>query len=190
MKYLILFLLFEASMSCSSAVDHKTSVSNQEHMNSQHKLNYDSTILSIKKAVVDLTSSSALFGVKDFIALYENPTLYQEDAIAFLSEEKYSHEEKAIAVYTMQRSELKDYIIFFRKAVSLFHEGKINEAILSETISSSINKRYIIIKNYDNRDVSAILKELKESEKVSSDLKERIENILSGKSWKGVKKLL
>jgi len=189
MKYLILFLLFEMNIGCSSAGDKKPSLKSQ-YMNSQERLNYDSTILATMKEVVDLTSSSSVFGVKGFIAIYENPLLYQNDAIIFLSKEKNTEEEKTIAVFTMQKSDLEDYMIFFKKAVGLFNEGKITERVLSEVISSSVNKRYIIIKNYRDKSISEVLNELKGNEKVSPELKGRIENILSGKSWRGVKKLL
>lgn len=190
MKYVLLLCLFGTNLNCSSAVDYKTPVTNQGHMANQDKLSYDSTVLEIMKKVVDLTSSSDLFGVKDFIALYENPTLYQNDAIAFLANEKYSYEEKAIVVYAMQKAELKVYKGFLNEVIKLFYERKINESMLGLALSAPINKRYIVIKNYSDEDISAMLKDLKNSESTSPEFKERIENILSGKSWKGVKKLL
>lgn len=190
MKYLLLFLLATMNFSCSSASDNETTVTNEKNMNNQQKLNYDSTILATMKEVVDLTSSSSVFGVKGFISLYENPSLYQSDAIAFLENERYSEEEKSIAVFTMQKSDLEGYLVFFRRVVKLFNDEKITEGILSEVISSSVNTKYIVIRNYRNKDVSGILNGLKTNEKISIELKERIENILSGKSWKSVSKHL
>lgn len=190
MKYLILLSLIVANLNCCSATDQNKSDKNKEYMNGQDKLSYDSTVLEIMTKVVDLTSSSDLFGVQEFITLYENPDVYQSEALAFLANDKYSYDEKSIAIYSMQKLELEGYKGFLGGVIKLFNEHKINESMLGLALSAPINKRYIVIKNYDDEGISKMLKGLRDSSETSLAFKERISNILSGKAWKGVNKSL
>lgn len=190
MKYLLFLSLIVANLNCSSATDQNSSDKKREYMNSQDKLNYDSAVFKIMTKVVDLTSSSDLFGVQEFIALYEHPDVYQNEALAFLASDKYSYDEKSIAIYSMQKLELEGYKGFLGGIIKLFNEHKINESMVGLALSAPVNKRYIVIKNYDDEDISKMLRGLRDSSETSIAFKERIGNILSGKAWKGVKKSL
>jgi hypothetical protein len=190
MKYLILLSLTVANLNCSSTSDKNTSDKTKEYMNGQDKLSYDSTVLEIMKKVVDLTSSSDLFGVQEFITLYEHPDMYQSEALAFLANDMYSFDHKSIVIYSMQKSELKGYKEFLGGVIKLFNEHKISESMLGLALSAPINKRYIVIKNYDDEDISKMLKGLRDSSEISFAFRARIDNILSGKAWKGVKNSL
>ncbi|KYP13484.1 MAG: hypothetical protein A1D16_12365 [Flavihumibacter sp. CACIAM 22H1] len=142
-------------------------------------LSFDSTILLIEKKVVDLTSAEDLFAVQEFVGIYENPHLFSGDAISFIYRADRTDQQKLIAVYSMQKLSLNEYLKIFEKAIAQFNNSKLSEVVLENIISAPIGKEKIILNNSRNQSVLKLLNELKNNSRVSEKLRYRIEKIIT-----------
>lgn len=142
-------------------------------------LSFDSTVLLIEKKVIDLTSAEDLFAVQEFVSIYEAPQLFGKDVIAFISRSDRTDQQKLIAVYSMQRSSLDEYLKILKKAIVEYKKDRLSEVVLENIISAPIGKQKIILNNVSNQKVLELLNEIREDNKVSENLKDRIERIIS-----------
>jgi len=145
-------------------------------------------ILAIEKKVVDLTSPSDLFMFQDFIKIYEKPNLYKANALEFISQRETTEQQKTITLYSMQNLNIKDYLDIVRTLYNLYLKNEINLNLLERSLAYPFNQNYLIIKNFDNSDVRQLLNQIRNTEEVSNKFKLSIDNILSGKTWKKIKK--
>lgn len=184
---IILLTILTIVASCGSHNGKKLEKTNTELDNS---MTFKEKIHRIEKQVVDLTSPSSLFNSKIFIEIYEHPKAYMEDAILLLSDTCITEQQKAIAVYSMQRLELNDYKIFLNETALLYSEKVINELIMRIVISSGFGKDYIVVKNYKDKEIEKILKEIQENDFNSREFNSLINNIIKGKTWKELQSYL
>lgn len=148
----------------------------------KQRMNFKGSIDTIEKKVIDLTSTSDLFGINEFVAIYENPTSYRDDALWYIADSINSIQKKLIATYTMQGLSDSLYIEFSRLVVDLYEKGSITDDVMEATVFYSINKRYQIIRNYNNPNVVSLFQKIKAcTQKV--EIKQRINYVLSGESW-------
>jgi hypothetical protein len=151
------------------------------------KVNFDTTILLIDRKCEKCESWDALFYFKDFNNIYEHGTLYLADALSFLSNERYNDKQKKICICSMQRAALKDYIEIVNKCKKLFDEGKMPEDILAWAVAPNFSNKYLIVRNYNDDSVKKLLNKIYLDKKTSQQLKETIEEILSGALWNSIK---
>jgi hypothetical protein len=149
------------------------------------EMKYNEAIDTINRKVVDLTTASDLFNIDEFIGIYENPSLYSEDALRFISDSTIDTQKKQIAVYSMQNLPDSLYINFCSSVADFFIKGIVSKEVLQTAVFNSINERYKVIKNYKDKTVIVFLNAVK-SFSNSQELKSRIDSLLSGKTWKNL----
>lgn len=145
-------------------------------------------ILAIEKKVVDLTSPSDLFMFQDFIKIYEKPNLYKESALDFISQRETTEQQKTITLYSMHNLDIQNYLDIIRTLYNLFLKDEIKVNLLEMAITYPFSQNHLIISNFDNSDVRQLLNQIRNTEEVSNKFKLSIDNILSGKTWKKIKK--
>ena len=150
--------------------------------------NYNKTILKIENKFGQSETWENLFLDSTFLYLYEHSSYFTDSAIAFMSDEKYTNNQKIICVFSMQRASNVDYIKFLTACENLFDENKLNENVIKQSVAPSFGKRRIVIKNYNNPSVRLILQKILKNKSLSSSFKQLLENIISGKTWEGLKK--
>lgn len=153
----------------------------------ERKANFDNAILITEKKIVDLTAPGSVFRVPEFMKVYENPELYHEEAIKYLSRPDRTIDQKMIAIYSQQNGDVSDYLDFVRQSLKLFEANIISENLFSETLSNPADKNFMIIKNYACKEVRELVNGLMQHEKISPDLKFRLDRILSGSVWQHIK---
>jgi hypothetical protein len=198
MKYLFKFLTVPfylgfcvgCSDPASSSQTQNYSINKLVTMDTNYKtVGYDTTILIIEKKAMNNVSWDGLFDIKEFINLYENSGFYIDSAIDLLGRKEFTNVQKKISINTMQMARLDDYLKLCKKCKILYDNGEISEDILSWVISPNFSNRYLIVKNYRNSNVIALLKSIKDESKVSNEFTKSIENILSGKTWEQIKEM-
>jgi hypothetical protein len=183
MRSIAIFLTFYVNVciGCSNVPKDET-ISNRQAENKYVQMIYKETIDTIDKKVVDLTAASDLFGIDEFISIYEASMKYKDEALLFISDSINSAQKKQITVYSMQSLPDSLYIDFCSSVVSLYEKGNVADELAETAVFYSINKKYQIIRNYKNPKVISLLENLKAFSK-RNEIKERIDNILSGKAW-------
>ena len=187
MRYsIILVMLYSLSLTnCGNTSSKKAPDKSSSKEITLNKMDFKNLIDTIDRKVVDLTATSDLFGIDEFIKLYENSSVYRKDALLFIADTLKSEQKKQIAVLSMQNLPEDAYIDFCNSVVDLFVKDIVTEELLQTAVFFSLNSKYQIIKNYKNQVVINLLDKIK-SHSQNIDLKERTDNILSGKDWKDV----
>jgi len=95
-----------------------------------------------------------------------------------------------IALCSMQALSLDQYLPILRKCDSLFKEGKLSETLMSWTVNPNFSKRHLIVRNYKDPWIQAILTDLSQQSSLSEAFKRQLKSILSDSLWensKGIK---
>jgi hypothetical protein len=126
---------------------------------------------------------------KAFVDILEHSNLYFKDAMALLSVGHFTPAQAEICICAMQNLSVNDYVKFCKLYMSLYKRGKLSEQIIEDVISPDFLKKRIIIYNYDNPDVKALLESIRDDKTFpNKDFKKYIQNdILSGKAEKDLK---
>jgi hypothetical protein len=98
--------------------------------------------------------------------------------IRFLAESKDTGWQRGIAIYSMYKLDVDDYVVFVRKLATLYHTGLLHQTELSR----GIYYRYsdLVIEQYQNPKIEALLKEMAAQEDIPPDVKAGIRYIRSG----------
>jgi len=150
------------------------------------KLNFDSSILIITRKAGKAEVYDALFIIPEFVSIYEDGSRYVNDAIGFLAKTEYSSEEKKICICSMQKLALDEYVRFGYLSKDLYSRNKINEDILNWVINPNFSTRHILVRNYKNKRVIALLKEIQNDKMISSNFRKLITDILSGQLFQEI----
>jgi len=62
-----------------------------------------------------------LHGIEEFESIRNNPQMYEQDALEYLSDKESKH--KFIAVLSMQKLPYEELLLFYRKVYQLFSIG-------------------------------------------------------------------
>lgn len=153
------------------------------------KVGYDTTILLIEKKAVNNVSWDELFGIKEFINLYEHSPFYIDNAIGLLGRDEFTPTQKKICINSMQQLKIEDYVRLCEGCKSLYDSGKLPEDILKWAINPNFSNRHLIVRNYEEATVIKLLTSIKNAPKISEGFRKSIEKILSGKAWQGIKEI-
>ncbi len=141
-------------------------------------ISFEDKIDTIKKHVVDLTDPSAVFERKEFIEIYENPVLYKDDVLKYISS-KHDSDEKCIAIFSMAKLDVEDYVKLTEESYKLFQNKIISEQLLEYMIDFPFTKKQNFIDNYKNKNVRALLNKIKQDSTISEPFRKSIEGILN-----------
>ena len=151
-------------------------------------MTFETRVTGIRKKIVDLTSPSDLFTVPEFIEVYENPLLYFGEAETFISNSSNSEVDKEIVIYSMNKVELSYYVKFVNGCFESFKKGDLPEDLLERAISYPFSKNLLIVENFEDQKVRLLLEDILEDKNTHLKLKNKITDILSGKTWTEIKK--
>src|ERR1700722_16995621 len=151
------------------------------------KVNFDSTMLSIGKKCETCETWDALFSFKEFINIYEHSNFYIQEAILFLSNDRYTDIQKKICICAMQKASLQNYLAILDKSKIQFDNKRMSESILEWAIVPNFSNRYLVVRNYKVQGVSNFLNSVVQDNKTSPQFKENIEKIISESLWENIK---
>ena len=73
--------------------------------------------------------------------------------------------------------------LFFKSIVELYDINHVSENVINFAILNRLNKKNQIIKNYSDPIVISLLKRIKDNKALSKEMKQTIDEILSGEIW-------
>jgi len=148
------------------------------------KKNFDS-LLKVN-AHLDLTYYGELLNDKAFVDIMEHDTLYQDDAIAFLTNNNFTQDQVAVCLCVMQYLKPDDYVKFCKLMLGLYDENKITHFDLVEYAiwgpPEFLKNNRIVVNNYKNPKVIDLLRSIENDRKVPGGIRKQIPDILSGKT--------
>jgi hypothetical protein len=135
----------------------------------------------------NLFSYDALLGYEPFIHLDSEGAQNVDECIRFLAAEGHSHEQRTIAILSMHKLSLPEYVGFLRKAANLFDQHLVSEVELGMAVVPGNAFSTLLMENYDKKEVRDLLTEVAARRGISPITSSAIESILAGKAWDGVK---
>jgi hypothetical protein len=132
----------------------------------------------------DFYSIQMLIYVNEFNMLSEKGGSNIDNCIEFLSG-RHSYMQKSIAICSMHKLPLSDYLVFLRKLYGLFEKKLITTELLGLAVApgNAFSIAKAIIENYKRNDVRGILLEIYNNKNVAQYVKDTIRHILSGKAY-------
>jgi len=147
-------------------------------------VHYGDLINSLSKRDLN-PSAQSLFYSDSFIHVFENPYKYMEDAKKIMTDPYTSIQEKKIAIYSMQKMGLSNYLEWNNFMYRLYKNGKINHNELEISISGrSLVEYHILERSYKDKRVKAFFTLLISDSTLTN--KEKYKKIVSGEIWKGL----
>jgi hypothetical protein len=101
--------------------------------------------------------------------------------IRFLAESKDTGRQRAMAIYSMYKLDVDDYVVFVRKLAKLYHSGLLSQRELSDAIYFRYS--HVAVEHYNNPKIQALFKEMAAQEDIPPDIKEEIRYIRSGEGF-------
>jgi len=89
--------------------------------------------------------------------------------------------QRQIAIYSMYKLDVDGYVVFVRKLANLYHTGLLHHAAWSRAIYYRYSD--LVIEQYQNPKIEALLKEMAAQEDIPPDVKEDIRYIRSGEGF-------
>jgi hypothetical protein len=101
--------------------------------------------------------------------------------IRYLTESKENGRQKLIALYSMYKLDVDDYVVWIRKLTKLYHSGLLGPRELSGAIYFRYS--HVAVEKYDNPKIQALFKEMAAQEDLPPDIKKEIRYIRSGEGF-------
>lgn len=186
-KLLIFFVFSFGCMTNKSKQQNAVNAKNSFKNDFLSRVKFDSSIYLIEKKAPNLTSSHDLFNVNEFEYLFSNDSLYIQDCLNFISNEKNTYSQKVISIFSMQNLKEEDYFYFFGECVKKYDSSIISEDLLQVIIYPHLDTKSFIVKSYANPTVKNLLLKIRETPRITNRLRGLLDLILSGELWHNIK---
>jgi len=117
--------------------------------------------------------------IKSFQELAAAGAANIELCVRFLTERE--HADNVFVIYSMYKLDVDGYDVFVRKLVELHHRGLLSDRALSYGVRPRFSD--LVIEQYQNPKIHALLKEMAAQEDIPPDIKEDIRYIRSGEGF-------
>lgn len=164
--------------------NHKSGLPEQQN---NEKVSFEKRINVIHTKVTDLTDIFALHDIKEFNDVYFDPVNYRDSVIQYLRKPQ-SLENKIIAICTMTRLPLNNYIDMLNTYFTLYSENIINEELLNRCIFNEFDSDYRLAKEYESPIVRQLLNKILNSKSLSKGFRANIKETLNGKWFSDLKR--
>jgi hypothetical protein len=143
---------------------------------------YQAYVEKIAKAERDVAHVSKTPGyplIESFQELAAAGAANIELCIRYLTERE--HADKGFVIYSMYEIDVDGYDVFVRKLVELHHRGLLSDGELSMGVRPRFSD--LVIEQYQNPKIHALLKEMAAQDDIPPDIKEKIRYIRSGEGF-------
>jgi hypothetical protein len=140
---------------------------------------YVEKIAQVERDTADLHLAKALPEVKSFQELAAAGSENIDLCIRFLAEG--GHKGDALAIYSMHKLNVDDYVVFVRKLAELHHRGLLSDGQLLRGLDSRYSD--LVFEHYQNPKIQALLDELAARNDVPPAITAEIKFIRSGEMF-------
>jgi hypothetical protein len=143
---------------------------------------YQAYVEKIAEAERDVVHASKTPGYPEIKSFQELAAAWAENielCFRFLTEE--GRADKGFVIYSMYKIDADGYDVFVRKLVELHHRGLLSDFELSMGVRPRFSD--LVIEQYQNPKIKALLKEMAAQEDIPPDVKDDIRYIRSGEGF-------
>jgi hypothetical protein len=140
---------------------------------------YQAYVEKIAEAERDVVHASKTPGYPEIKSFQELAAAGAENIFRFLTEE--GRADKGFVIYSMYKIDADGYDVFVRKLVELHHRGLLSDFELSMGVRPRFSD--LVIEQYQNPKIKALLKEMAAQEDIPPDVKDDIRYIRSGEGF-------
>ena len=151
-----------------------------------NSLGFEKRISIIHSKVVDLTDIFVLHDVKEFNEVYFYPLKFKDSIIEFLKKPA-SFENQVIAICSMTRLPLDEYVQILNSYFVLYRQNRIKEQLLERCIFNEFDTDNRVAKQYKNPSVRRLLTKMLTCKTLSKNFKINVKETLSGKWYNDLK---
>lgn len=163
-------------------------------------MSYADQIVNVRNIMGESLDISSVFllGCNEFLFILESPELYWKQAVDFIASNKYSSDQKWIAIHSMSQLPHYDYeaYLVFLEQVYIAYK---NDVLCEDKEQSyymffaacfngeSYEFGTYTIRNYKKKKLNILLNKIKNDQQVDPLLRDDVGDILSGQALKGWK---
>jgi len=141
----------------------------------------------ITKEITDLTDDGILLDSKKFRYLFNHIDGYTKEALEALSNPAFSDIDKHVVLFAIQGLELADLLSFAKQLQILLENRKISHRIFRKTLFPPYNWNTLLAEHFENQEVRQRLIAIRESTAVAPEVKQDINQLLSGQALEDIK---
>ncbi|MCO5949279.1 hypothetical protein [Mucilaginibacter flavidus] len=172
---------------CTEKANHSKPIQQHQQEANFNKIDFISFIGKHRNDTLDFYEE--LLADKPFVNVLEHSKFYFNDVLSFLNDGKFNTGQVAISICAMQNLDVHDYVKLCNTVLDLYNARKLPVTILDHAISPDFLQKRIIIDNYTNPEVIALINNTQNNKTINDpDLLNWLPDVLSGKSSKELKK--
>ena len=155
-------------------------------VNNMEVIKFPVYVTEIAQEVGDLTASPDIWISEKFHYLFKNINLYIKDSLEVLSSDKFTDLEKHVVILAVQGLDLDNRILFAEKLTDLLEKGKTSPRIFRKTLFIEYGWNTLFQEQFQQKKVQNLLRRIRNSKSVETELKRYINRILSGKALQNI----
>lgn len=121
-------------------------------------------------------------GINNFQQLVDASARNPDFCIRFLSEKKYTEHQRYLAILSMYKLSIEQYVAFVRNLATLRDRGLISPEELKRGVVPRLSMK-VIFEHYQDKGIQALFKEMAAQEDIPPDIREEIRYIRSGEGF-------
>lgn len=146
---------------------------------------YFNQVQGIEREIVDLTSEFDLVRIEKFVNIWKNPSKYRESSLALLQDKNATEIEKKIAILSMQKLSLDEYVDYCLKILVFRKEGLVSQYVLACALFPAYEWNTQLYENYRYPPVEALYNKIIDDKMLPLESKREydikyVKRILSG----------
>ena len=147
-----------------------------------NEMSYAQRIVAIDSSIGYLYARVSLLGEPSFGELAEEGNRNVDACLKFLASPQYSEQQRLIAILSMHKLNLQDYVDFLQRMVDLLDRRLISPEELGFAVFPSSNFSNLLIEHYANSNVRRVLSQIVARTDFPPRLKPGVLHILSGEA--------
>jgi len=151
-----------------------------------NNLTFEKRISIIHSRVVDLTDIFALHHIKEFNEVYDRPIVFKDSVVYYLRG-THTFEEKIIAICSMTKLPLDQYVSILNAYYKLYCKHEINEMLLSRGIFNEFDVDNRLEREYKDSSVNTLLNKMIANKHISKQFRHDLQETLSGRRLNAIK---
>jgi hypothetical protein len=141
---------------------------------------YVQKVAAVAKDAGDVLSAYDYLAVRSFEELTEANAINPNFCIRFLSESDKAPNQRFIAILSMYRLGVHEYVVFVQRMVQLRDQGLVSADELKRSLFPRLSSA--IVEHYADSDVQSMLKDVITRDDISPSMKSVIRSVLSGEA--------
>jgi hypothetical protein len=120
-------------------------------------------------------------GMPEFEKLVDASTESPELCVRFLSEKKYTEHQRFMAMLSMHKLSIEQYVAFVRNLATLRDRGLISPEELMRGVLPRLSTKWVF-EHYQDKGIQSLLREMEARDDIGPSSKSEIRSILSGEA--------